>query len=850
MRELTAYPTTTVGHVSGVVVPDEGPDPILLLGAGASAMSGIPTAGQLAAMAAKWAYCERHNCSHQDPRITRSDWLPWLQGQPWFDSAAPMASMYPQVVEQLLRPRENRREFFLDALRRRGPLSSGWGALAGLAAERRLRTILTTNFDDLVAAALHARPEIRHIELIERPDVDLRRLSTDPTYPQVVYLHGSVVHYCDRNLEEETVALDPLLRGALRPLLRDHSLIVVGYRGGERSVMVDLLLDGADEANGYSRGIYWCSLGEEPEDLDPLVRRLADRAGANFQLVPIDGFDDAMKEWAHAGKERAPSPRIIPRTPPPVRDLQPSSVPLEDLDWELIADQLGEYAGRLGQGMPAGSDREALTAMLVELDLATEVDGVIVPTKAGELLFSRAEPTSAELRHEGAVLPVRGNLLVVLRHLTEMVEEINAPFRLKGPVSQDVRRHDQGAIKEILVNSMAHRDHDRDEPVRVTFDGRDLTVATPGGLVPPLTGERLGEPGAKAYRNPVVADLLYGTGMMDKAGSGLADVRRWSRDIGGEAEFGPTADGRGFVVVLKGRAEFPDSRTGTADPLNVEHFLSNMLAVRIEARSVSVAHSPARAREIYERHDGWRLPPFAIHGEELWSFSDLEDRANPLSEETRGAVRRVEIAELEGDVDGRRRLVELLNRTFIGHAESLGLVVDRARQRIWFPSDEGQERRITYQGRVKRSTRTVTKPISREDGRARRWEHESLSWSFRRYGDSWVVHVVPGWVFTDDGRWAMMRGPKVSKFAVRRAARDYNAQVSHHLHFWLWVLTRGQDLAPIDPLAEAVSIEGRLLSYDVIGAPVPTGPPTLMREDDAAVESEEIAADDDERKAA
>lgn len=847
MHEITAYPTTTVAHVSGVVVPDERPDPILLLGAGASAKSGIPTASQLAAMAAKWAYCERHNCSRQDPRITRSDWLPWLQGQAWFDPAAPMAAMYPHVVEQLLRPRENRREFFLEALRRRGTLSPGWGALAGLVAERRLRTILTTNFDDLIPAALRARPEIRHVELIERPDVDLRRLSTDPTYPQVVSVHGSVIHYSDRNLEEETLSLDPPLRDALRPLLRDHPLIVVGYRGGERSMMIDLLLDGAEDANDYSRGIYWCTMGDGPADLDPLVGRLADRVGANFQLVPIDGFDGVMKEWARAGQERAPSPQVSPRTRPPVRDLQPSPVPLEELDWELITDRLAEYTGRLGQGMPVGSDREAVTAMMVELDLATEIDGAIVPTKAAELLFSRGEPTSAELRHEGAVLPLRGNLLVVLRQLTEMVEEINAPFRLKGPVSQDVRRHDQGAIKEILVNSMAHRDHDRDEPVRVTMDGRELTVATPGGLVPPLTGERLGEPGAKAYRNPVVADLLYGTGMMDKAGSGLADVRRWSREIGGEAEFGPTADGEGFSVVLKGRPEMPDSRTGTADPLNVEHFLSNMLVVRIEARSVSVAHCPARAHEIYERHDGRGLAPFALHGDELWSFSDLEDPANPLSEETRGEVRRVEVAELEGDVDGRRRLVELLNRTFIGHAESLGLKVDRARQRIWFPSEEGRERRVTYQGRVKRSTRTVTKPISREDGRARRWEHESVSWSFRRYGDSWVLHVVPGWVFTDDGDWKMMRGPKVAKFAVRRAARDYNAQVAHHLHFWLWVLTRGQDLAPMDPFAEAISIEGRLASYDVIGAPVPTGPPTSMREDDDAGPAEEI---DEERQAA
>jgi NAD-dependent SIR2 family protein deacetylase len=838
---------TTVGHVSRIVIPDEGPDPILLLGAGASAMSGIPTAGDLAETAAKWAYCERHNCTRQDPRITRSDWLPWLQRQSWFDPDSPMAAMYPKVVEQLLQPRESRREFFLETLRRRVSPSEGWSALADLAAARRLRTILTTNFDELIPTALRARPEIRHVEQVERPDVDLRGFSTDPTYPQVVFLHGSAVHYRDRNLEEETERLDPGLRDALRPLLRDHPLIVVGYRGGERSIMVDLLLDGAEDANGYSRGIYWCALGEGPEDLDPLVLQLAERIGPNFHFVPIEGFDEAFAEWARAGEERAPSPPAARRGPAPVHDMQASSSTLEDLDWELVAERTGQYTDRLGQGMPEGDDRAALTARLIRLDLAVEVEGKVVPTNAGELLFSLGEPTGAELRHDGAVLPVRGNLFVVLRRMTEMIEELNAPYRLKGPVSRDVRRQDPGAVKEILVNALAHRDHSRAEPVRVTLEGRELTIATPGGLVPPMTGERLGEPGEKAYRNPVVADLLYGTGLMDKAGSGLADARRWSREIGGDVEFGATATGDGFLVVLRGREESPDSRTGTADSLNVEHFLSNMLAVRIQTDTLSAAHCPARrGTEILERHDRWSVPAFVIHGGDLLTFSDLEDPSNPLSGEVRGRVRSVPVTELEGDLD--RRLVELLNWTLIGHVESIGLVVRRDRQRIWFPSEDGEDRRVTYQGRVKRSTRTVTKPISRDGGQPRRWEHESIGWSFRRYDGGWVLHIVPGWVFTHDGGEDMMRGPGVGKLAVRRAARDYNAQVSHHLHFWLWVLTRGQELASIDPYSDAVSLEGHLLSYEVPGAPAPQGPPTIDAAEEEADAEDDVA--DEELQAA
>ena len=843
MTEVPELYRTTVEHVSGVIVPDGGPDPILLLGAGASAKSGIPMAEDLTGLAARWAYCDRQGLSHQDPQVTRSDWLPWLQRHPWCDPSASLAQLYPRVIEQLLQPRENRRDFFLEALRKRGRLSPGYLALAELVVHGRIRTILTTNFDQLIPTALHTLPEIRHFELIEHPGVDLRSLSTDPTYPQAVYLHGSVAHYSDRNLEEETRRLDPDLRDALRPLLRDHPLVVVGYGGRERSVMVDLLLDGADEAHDYARGVYWCAFSDDPGELDPLVLQLAERLGSNFQLVAIEGFDSCMEEWRRVSASRAPLPRLSSGNPAPIHDMRPSEASLEDLDWRLVADRLGEYAERLGQSMPAEADRDGLVKRLLDLDLALEQEGEVAPTMAGEILFSAAEPVLAELRHEGAVLPVRGNLFGVLRQLSEMVEEINAPFRLKGPISQDVHPYDPSAVKEVLVNALVHRDHEPSVSTRVDVGDGKLIVTTPGGLVHPLTPERLGEPGEKAYRNPVIADVLYGTGLMDKAGSGLADARRWSRAAGGDAILEATEDNGSFIAALLARAERPDARTGTAEPVSVERFLSNMLPVRINSGQ-RVFLAPCRESyvpKILDRHRRWTLPPFALHGGLLWTFSDLNEEQNPLRGEIHGEVRSVTIVELERSPEDQRRLVELLNKTLVDHAESLGLVVHRRHQRIWFPNEEGKERRVTYQGRVKRSTRTVTKPLAGRGGRTRRWEHESIGYSFRRYLDSWVLHIVPGWVFTDDGVEKIMRGPKVGKLATRRAARDYNPQVANHLHFWLWVLTRGQEVASIDPLVGAVNLEGRVLSYDAIDAPVPLGPPTIEPVVDRPVEPAEVA---------
>ena len=42
----------------------------------------------------------------------RSDWLPWMREQPWFDPGASIADNYPAAIENLLQPRQARADFF------------------------------------------------------------------------------------------------------------------------------------------------------------------------------------------------------------------------------------------------------------------------------------------------------------------------------------------------------------------------------------------------------------------------------------------------------------------------------------------------------------------------------------------------------------------------------------------------------------------------------------------------------------------------------------------------------------------------------------------------------------------
>ena len=62
------------------------------------------------------------------------------------------------MIERLMQPREERRDFFLDLLNMRREPSAGYRALADLVSKGFVQTILTTNFDELAWEACRALP--------------------------------------------------------------------------------------------------------------------------------------------------------------------------------------------------------------------------------------------------------------------------------------------------------------------------------------------------------------------------------------------------------------------------------------------------------------------------------------------------------------------------------------------------------------------------------------------------------------------------------------------------------------------------------------------------------------------
>ena len=88
--------------------------PVLLLGAGASFRSGIPLAEDTVRRIAQSAYArDKFGLNLTDSRLMLSDWLPYLQSQPWFiQDPDRFAENFSLAVEHFLTPREFRRDFF------------------------------------------------------------------------------------------------------------------------------------------------------------------------------------------------------------------------------------------------------------------------------------------------------------------------------------------------------------------------------------------------------------------------------------------------------------------------------------------------------------------------------------------------------------------------------------------------------------------------------------------------------------------------------------------------------------------------------------------------------------------
>jgi tetratricopeptide (TPR) repeat protein len=251
-----------------------------LIGAGASIQSGIPTA---TALAKRWV-SELHKRNPEGRTLAVESWAtPGRLGINGFDYSR-IAEWYPQIFTR--RFQHDSAEGFADleeVMQAREP-SYGYSVLAQILATRH-RTVITTNFDNLVAEALAIYGAVQpficgHELLAPFIKANLRR-------PIIIKVHRDLL-LAPRNTLDEVSTLEQPWISPLSEVMRSSTLLVIGYGGNDGSLMNFLhsLAPG-----GIPGGIFWCYYEKGGRPNASICELVSKHPGA---IIPIDGFDEFM----------------------------------------------------------------------------------------------------------------------------------------------------------------------------------------------------------------------------------------------------------------------------------------------------------------------------------------------------------------------------------------------------------------------------------------------------------------------------------------------------------------------------------------------------------------------------
>ncbi len=113
---------------------------------------------------------------------------------------------------------------------------------------------------------------------------------------------------------------------------------------------------------------------------------------------------------------------------------------------------------------------------------------------------------------------------------------------IKGLKRCDVPEIPTEILREIVLNAMVHRDYYSEGRIFIEIFKNRVEISNPGGLL--FDKKLLGK--KSLNRNPLIADLVYRLGLVEKIGSG---INRIKRILGGNVSFEDENDG--FRVVIK-----------------------------------------------------------------------------------------------------------------------------------------------------------------------------------------------------------------------------------------------------------------------------------------------------------
>jgi hypothetical protein len=271
-----------------------------LIGAGASAAGGIPTATDMI-----WDFKQRLYVSqrraepHSVADLSNTAVRARLQAHVDASGRFPCAGApdeYAALFEAVY-PVETDRRSYLDARIAGSSASYGHIALATLMRAGHARLFWTTNFDPLLAdaaARVFGSTGALGTVSLDAPDV-ASQLISEERWPVEIKLHGDFRSRRLKNTSDELRHQDTLLRRLLVDCCRRYGLVVVGYSGRDDSVM-GALEEAAGDSPSFPRGLFWL---HRDAPLRPRVEKLLEQAtkqGVETGRVVVENFDEALRD--------------------------------------------------------------------------------------------------------------------------------------------------------------------------------------------------------------------------------------------------------------------------------------------------------------------------------------------------------------------------------------------------------------------------------------------------------------------------------------------------------------------------------------------------------------------------
>ncbi len=212
---------------------------------------------------------------------------------------------------------------------------------------------------------------------------------------------------------------------------------------------------------------------------------------------------------------------------------------LSDLDEDIVM----TYADRIGN-VPPG-DLKKSYEFLVRRGCLKRAGNELQLTYAALLLFGRIPqqwlPNATILagRFPGVALSgvyikrdITGNLPDQLRQAEEFIRtNLKTVVRLVGLQHQESLEYPYEAVRELLVNAVAHRDYNlQGDNIHLNIFANRLEISSPGTLPGPVTLKNLLE--ARFARNAVISQVLSDLGFVERLGYGLDRVVEVTRQAG------------------------------------------------------------------------------------------------------------------------------------------------------------------------------------------------------------------------------------------------------------------------------------------------------------------------------